>query len=171
MNLTIRRQKRQSMVFQVTPRGAVVLIPQHMDPKGRKVQAFIRNSLARLPHPEPVPEPLSPEQVQKLVADWSGRLGVRVVRTQIRTMRHKWGSISTAGTLTLAADILHLPLDLAEYVVVHELLHLKFPDHGQGWQVSMGMHLPNWREREKRLQRFVLQDDTKGSRLFHSSRP
>ncbi|MCB9158910.1 MAG: M48 family metallopeptidase [Caldilineaceae bacterium] len=95
------------------------------------------------------------EQVQTLVRHWQERLGVTVSRVQVRKMRNKWGSISTAGTLTLADDILHLPQDLAEYVVVHELLHLKFPDHRQVWQVSMGMYLPDWREREQRLQGYV----------------
>lgn len=94
---------------------------------------------------------LTQDQIQQLVGDWSDRMGVSVTRVQVRAMRTKWGSISTAGTLTLADDILALPLDLAEYIVVHELLHLKFPDHRQGWQVSMGIYLPDWREREQRL--------------------
>ena len=93
------------------------------------------------------------------MADWCDKLDVAVTRVQVREMRNKWGSISTAGTLTLADGILSLPLDLAEYVVVHELLHLKFPDHRQGWQVSMGMYLPDWRERERRLQGYVVADE------------
>ena len=55
----------------------------------------------------------------------------------------------------LSDDILTLPLDLAEYVVVHELLHRKFPDHRQGWQVSMGMYRPTG-EREKRLASYTV---------------
>lgn len=94
---------------------------------------------------------LTQNQIHQLVGDWCNRLGVNVTRVQVRAMRNKWGSISTAGTLTLADDILALPLDLAEYIVIHELLHLKFPDHRQGWQVSMGIYLPDWREREQRL--------------------
>ena len=96
----------------------------------------------------------------QLVADWSQRIHVRVARTQIRTMRNKWGSISTAGTLTLAADLLSLPPDLCEYIIVHELLHLTFPDHRKGWQVSMGIHLPDWRRRAERLQAFTLHKET-----------
>jgi predicted metal-dependent hydrolase len=41
--------------------------------------------------------------------------------------------------------------DLVEYVVCHELLHLKVPGHGKGWQALMGIYLPDWRERELRL--------------------
>jgi len=156
MDITIRPQKRKTLAFQLTQKGAVVLIPRELDPNSAEVQQFITEALARLPAREPVPEPLEMAEVQRMVAEWSQRVGVGVTRTQIRTMRNKWGSISTAGILTLSDDILTLPLDLAEYVVVHELLHLKFPDHRQGWQVSMGMYLPDWREREKRLASYTV---------------
>ena len=139
------------MAFQITLKGAVVLIPRHIDPDSDVVQQFIVESLDKLPEPEPSVEPLTPQQIHSLVDEWSQRIGVAVQRTQIRAMMNKWGSISTAGVLTLADDILHLPVDLAEYVVVHELLHLKIPDHGAGWQVSMGMYVPDWRKRERRL--------------------
>ena len=89
--------------------------------------------------------------IDALVAQWADRLHVQVKRVQIRPMRTKWGSISTAGTLTLADDILRLPPDLAEYIVVHELMHLRYPDHRRGWRVSMGMVLPDWRERAIKL--------------------
>ena len=94
---------------------------------------------------------LTAADVQALVDRWAERLHVQVKRVQIRTMRTKWGSISTAGVLTLADDILHLPPDLAEYIVVHELMHLRYPDHQRGWRVSMGMYLPDWRERDSQL--------------------
>jgi len=158
MDITVRQQQRKNMVFRLTPKGATVLIPAHMDPDGDAVQRFIAEALARLPEPEADVEPLALSQLQQLVADWCDKLDVAVTRVQVREMRNKWGSISTAGTLTLADGILSLPLDLAEYVVVHELLHLKFPDHRQGWQVSMGMYLPDWRERERRLQGYVVAD-------------
>ena len=94
---------------------------------------------------------LTAADVQALVDRWAARLQVQVKRVQIRTIRTKWGSISTAGVLTLADDILHLPPDLAEYIVVHELMHLRYPDHQRAWRVSMGMYLPDWRERDSQL--------------------
>lgn len=158
MDIKVRQQKRKNMVFRLTPDGATVLIPDHLDPDSDAVQGFLADALSRLPAPENGVEPLTVEQVQQMVAEWADKVGVVVSRVQVRQMRNKWGSISTAGTLTLADSILTLPHDLAEYIVVHELLHLKFPDHRQGWQVSMGMYLPDWRERERRLQGYVVSD-------------
>jgi len=151
-DVRVRRQRRKSLAFKVTPAGAVALIPLEMQADGPEVWQFIANALAELPEPEYRAQALAPGAVREIVTSWTGRLGVEVTRTQIRAMRTKWGSISTAGTLTLADDLLRLPDDLIEYVIVHELLHLKFPNHRKGWRVSMGMYVPDWRERERRLQ-------------------
>jgi hypothetical protein len=66
-------------------------------------------------------------------------------------MRTKWASCSTQGTLTLNTDILGLPADLIDYILVHELLHLRIPDHNKGWQAMMSAYLPDWRRRQRRL--------------------
>jgi hypothetical protein len=137
----------------------VALIPHTLAPDAAVVQQFIVEAIANLPAQGPVGELLTQDDLRTVVAAWSEKLGVTVTRTQIRPMRNKWGSVSTTGTLTLASDLLQLPLDLAEYVVVHELLHLKFPDHRKGWQVSMGMYLPDWQERAYRLQAYVVGEE------------
>jgi predicted metal-dependent hydrolase len=81
---------------------------------------------------------------------------VPVAGLQIRKMRTKWASCSSQGTLTLAADLLSLPRDLAEYVICHDLVHLKIPDHGKGFRALMNGYMPDWREREPRLAAWVL---------------
>ncbi len=151
MKITIRHQKRKSLALQITPDGAVVLAPHGVQLESAIVQQFIADALAKVPAQSVRGAPVHAEQIYELVREWSVKVEVTVTRVQIRTMRNKWGSVSTAGTLTLANDLLTLPVALVEYVVVHELLHLKFPDHRQGWQVSMGMYLPDWRERSVQL--------------------
>lgn len=155
MNIQVRQQKRKSFAFRLTPDGATVLVPYTVAPDSHQIEAFVAEALAKLPPESDEAPTLQPDDIYNLVEDWQERLKVSVARLQIRTMRNKWGSVSTAGTLTLAAELLNIPYDLVEYVVVHELLHLKFPDHRKGWQVSMGMYLSNWREREYRLQRYI----------------
>jgi len=70
-------------------------------------------------------------------------------------MRNKWGSVSTAGNLTLAGDLLNLPRRLAEYVVCHELLHLRVPGHNRLYRLLLGHYIPDWRERERELGRLA----------------
>ena len=76
---------------------------------------------------------------------WAGRLKVspRVVRVQ--RMTRKWGSCSTAGTITLAADLNEQNPGFQDFVIAHELLHLRVPTHGRLFRALMTLHLPNWR--------------------------
>ena len=152
-----RHQQRQSLAMKVTPDGVMVLLPRGLDADSPQVRAFVQAGLQKLPEPQLVPpnERLTPAEVHALVADWSERIGVTVRRVQVRAMRRKWASCSSRGTLTLSADLLRLPRDLVEYVVCHELVHLRVPEHGKGWQALMGIYLPDWRERERRLAGWV----------------
>jgi hypothetical protein len=157
-NIQIRQQPRKSLAMKVTPGGVQVLIPQSLAVDSPEVQTFIEGGLRQLALPEPVPstERLNKEDVLALVEDWARRLGVEVKRVQLRAMRNKWGSISTAGTLTLARDLLGTPRRLVEYVICHELLHLKVPTHNRVFHLLLSRHIPDWRAREQELGRWVL---------------
>ena len=91
------------------------------------------------------------DDLRARVDAWARRVGVRVRRVQIRAMRTKWASYSTSGTLTLNADVLRLPPDLVDYVICHDLLHLRVPDHGKGFRALLGCYLPDWRKLELAL--------------------
>lgn len=86
------------------------------------------------------------------VRHWATRIGVRVGQIHVRAMRSKWASMSTGGRLTLNAELLGLPRSLGEYVIVHELVHLLAPNHGRVFKSFLLAYLPDWREREQRLQ-------------------
>ena len=66
-------------------------------------------------------------------------------------MRSKWASMSTAGRLTLNTDLLALPALLADYVIVHELVHLLVPNHGKLFKSFLTAYLPDWRDRDWEL--------------------
>jgi hypothetical protein len=152
----IRRQARQSLTLRATPEGLVALIPREFDPADETVRNFIERGLARLPAPESAQEPMTPGELDDLIAAWAERLDVEVGRVQLRAMRNKWASCSSLGTLTLHRDLLCLPHELVDYVLCHELLHRKVPNHNQSWELLMGIHLPDWRERERRLAGWML---------------
>jgi len=157
-DVQIRPQARKSLAMKVTPGGVQVLIPQELPADSPRVQDFIRHGLSQLAPPAPVPATarLDKGALLALVGEWAERLGVRVKRVQVRAMRHKWGSVSTAGNLTLARDLVRLPWRLAEYVVCHELLHLRVPTHNRLYRLLLSRHIPDWREREEELGRWVL---------------
>lgn len=85
------------------------------------------------------------DELRWAVRHWAARLDVKLATIHIRPMTHKWASISTRGRLTLNADVLKLPRDLAEFVIVHELVHLLAPNHGKVFKSFMSAYLPNFR--------------------------
>lgn len=86
-------------------------------PKGR----------VRPPAPESVPADLFKEEV----AAWAEQIGVEPREVHVRAMRRKWASCSTRGRLTFDTELLSQPLSFRSEVIVHELLHLKVPNHGR----------------------------------------
>lgn len=88
--------------------------------------------------------------LRERVQHWATRLRVtpRVVRVQ--RMTTKWGSCSTRGTITLAADLARMDEDFQDFVVAHELLHLRVPNHGKLFTALLTAHVPGWRSSDVR---------------------
>jgi predicted metal-dependent hydrolase len=84
---------------------------------------------------------------------WAVKLRVnpRVIRVQ--DMRHKWGSCTSHGTVTLAHDLVDRPDEFQDYVIVHELLHLRYHSHGRVFKALMSAYVPGWQAMETRRSR------------------
>ena len=91
------------------------------------------------------------EELKWAARHWAVRMSVKMPQIHVRQMRSKWASMSTAGRLTLNADLIALPKDLGDFVIVHELVHLLAPSHGKLFKSFMFAYMPDWEEREKRL--------------------
>jgi predicted metal-dependent hydrolase len=74
---------------------------------------------------------MSREGFRSEIARWAERLDVHPAEVRIRDMRRKWASCSIAGRLTFDSVLLTKPRHFRDEVVVHELLHLKVPNHGR----------------------------------------
>lgn len=90
--------------------------------------------------------PLYPaDELRRRTLAWAVRLRVNPRVIRIQAMRRKWGSCSAAGTITLSRDLLDEDPRFQDYVIAHELLHLRFPRHGRLFKALMAAHLPRWR--------------------------
>lgn len=73
-----------------------------------------------------------PAQVFKAeVLSWAKRIGVEPKEIRLRLMKSKWASCSSNGRLTFNTEILQKPASFRSEAIVHELLHLKVPNHGK----------------------------------------
>jgi predicted metal-dependent hydrolase len=87
-----------------------------------------------------------------MLEHWCGRIGVRHGFLGLRRMSTRWGScIPASGRIWLNVALLDHPPDLLEYVVVHEAVHLRELSHGPRFRALMDIHLPDWRDRRRRL--------------------
>ena len=67
----------------------------------------------------------------------------RFVRVQ--TMTRKWGSCSIGGVVTLAADLAKRTPGFQDFVIAHELLHLRVRNHGKLFKALLTVYVPGWR--------------------------
>lgn len=86
----------------------------------------------RAVNPEaPLAVAISKEAFKAEVARWMAAIKVEPKEVHVRPMSRKWGSCSTAGRVTFDAGLLEQPAEFRKEVIVHELLHLKVPNHGK----------------------------------------
>src|SRR5712691_3099302 len=89
------------------------------------------------------------------VREWATRLDVKVQAIALRPMTNKWASCSTAGKLNFNSELLEYDREVADYVIVHELLHFFVPNHGKLWKSLMRAHLGDYERLDKKLNRAV----------------
>jgi predicted metal-dependent hydrolase len=88
------------------------------------------------------------ERLCKKVEHWSRRLKVQPRIVRVQRMTRKWGSCSTAGIVTLAVDLADQGDSFQDFVIAHELLHLRTPNHSKLFKALMSVHVPEWRKHD-----------------------
>jgi len=85
------------------------------------------------------------ELVTMLAEEEADELDVRWSRIEIRDQRSRWGSCSTRGTLSFNWRLVLAPFEVLDYVVVHELCHLREPNHSRRFWRLVESRRPGWR--------------------------
>lgn len=88
-------------------------------------------------------------RVEAVAADLSWLKHEPEVR--IRRMWRQWGSCSPRGTITLNEALVRAPRECIDYVVLHELCHLRAHNHGPNFYRLLGRHMPDWKATKQRL--------------------
>lgn len=75
-------------------------------------------------------------EVKKLAQE----IGVSAREIHIRDMKRKWASCSNKGRLTFSTELLHQPDDFRRKAIVHELLHMRYPNHGKMFNLLLASY-------------------------------
>ena len=106
---------------------------------------------------------LSRNVLKKLYEDWliekaqgifedkvkkcSKRVGVRIKRISIKNLKNRWGSLTKKGVVNLNLNLVKAPEDIIDYVVLHELCHLKIKEHSHHYWDLLHKFMPNYHDK------------------------
>jgi len=97
------------------------------------------------------------EQFDKRVelwAPWCAKHKLPKPTMRVLKMRKRWGSAHRDGKIALNPDLIHMPSRCIDYVVTHEICHLRHPNHGPQFFRLLTSLMPDWRTVKERLERF-----------------
>jgi predicted metal-dependent hydrolase len=72
-------------------------------------------------------------------------------RIEVRDLGFRWGSCGKNGALFFNWKVLQLPLRLVDYIIMHELVHLREGHHGPAFGKALGRAMPDWQKRKDAL--------------------
>jgi predicted metal-dependent hydrolase len=81
------------------------------------------------------------------------KYGINKPMMMIRVMSYRWGSCTRAGRILLNPKLIQAPTHCIDYVILHELCHLKYADHGVAFHRLLDAVLPEWRASKERLEK------------------
>lgn len=82
---------------------------------------------------------------------YAPKIDVTITDVDVRELGHRWASCSSSGHLAFHWKCMMAPPSVLDYIVVHELCHLRHRDHGQAFWNEVDKVLPDYRERKEWL--------------------
>lgn len=163
------RSKRKTVSITVKSDGKVIVrAPLLASVRGinefveSKEDWIIKNVKRVLENPAPKPREFTPEEKKRLVKQarilitqrveyYAPIVGVSYNRIAIKDAKTRWGSCSRDGNLNFSFRLVLKPLELLDYVVVHELCHRIHMNHSKEFWQEVERILPDYKDRRKRL--------------------
>lgn len=172
MQYSLKRSSRAKyMRLTVRPGGAVILTAPRLTLRSEierflaSKRAWLEQSVARMRNLRALPVSgrrsyLKHKEdarifVLERLAQWNQIYGFSYGRIAIKYTKHLWGSCSRKGNLNFSYALLFLPRELADYIIVHELCHLREPNHGSRFWALVAQALPDYRVRRAELRRYT----------------
>ena len=96
-------------------------------------------------------------EIEQLLPKWIEITGLHPDSWQTKNMTTRWGSCNVkTRKIWFNLQLAKKPIDCLEYVILHELAHLKVKNHGEQFVAIIDCHMPNWREIRKKLNDEIL---------------
>lgn len=90
-------------------------------------------------------------KLRSRVEMYADRVGVSFNNIRVKKLKSRWGSCTKEGNINFNWRIIMAPMSIVDYVVVHELCHLKYHNHSKDFWKLLGQMIPDYKERKEWL--------------------
>ena len=102
------------------------------------------------------------EQLERLIPKWEKTTNLYCESFKTKYMLTRWGTCnSKAKRIWINLQMVEKPLDCLEYIILHELIHLKISNHGKDFINMMNQFMPDWKDRKNLLNGQILDNFAK----------
>ncbi|MCX6235006.1 MAG: SprT family zinc-dependent metalloprotease [Bacteroidetes bacterium] len=91
------------------------------------------------------------EKITPRMEKWSEKTGLKYGLLHFRKQTKRWGSCTPRNNIVINTEAIKLPFSLIDYLIVHELCHVKYKDHSKAFWVEVGKYLRNRKELDGRM--------------------
>ena len=168
-NYELIRSDRKTLGLQVKDGRVIVRAPRRVTKEQierfvREHEDWIEKALSRqaakqAAHPEPTAAEraeyirLAKEILPKRTAYWAERMGLYPTQIRITSAQRRFGSCSSEGHICYSWRLMQYPPEAIDYVVVHELAHLKHMNHSPAFHALVARYLPDHKARRALLRK------------------
>ena len=94
--------------------------------------------------------------IERKLPEWEAKTGLHCNGWQTKLMQTKWGCCNAQGKIWFNLLLAHVPEKCIDYIILHELLHLKVRHHNSDFTALMDKYMRNWEYVRKELNDFIL---------------
>lgn len=131
--------------FKIDGRKILLYMPENSSVENR--QKFIREKFRKI----------LIEQLERLIPKWEETTNLHCESFKTKYMTTRWGTCnSKAKRIWINLQMVEKPLECLEYIILHELIHLKISNHGKDFIEMMNQFMPDWKDRKNLLNTQIL---------------
>jgi len=145
MRINVKTENRKSIAYYLAPEELTIVLPENGDPTNvlESPQLMIQNpNIVFNPN-----GPISRGEFREILNLWASKLDVKPKKVQVRNIRNKWASCSASRNIIFNESLQNMPKEFVEYVICHELLHLKVQRHNKLFRSLLSAYMPDWQNR------------------------
>jgi len=91
--------------------------------------------------------------LEKRAKKLASKIGIKPTKIVVKPLKNRWGSATEKGTVNLNSNLLKAPKDVIDYIIIHELCHLKIKNHSFRYWNLVRKFMPNYLEKQNWLER------------------